>query len=143
MIERYRGRISGPLLDRIDMHVHVPAVSAADLARTGEGEPSEPVRKRVVAARLVQEKRNEPLGAAWNAHLAAKHLPEACRLTPPARRALDAAMARLGLSARAHDRILKLARTLADLAAIEEVGPAQVAEAVGYRSLDRAAAPEG
>ncbi len=142
-IDRYRGRISGPLLDRIDMHVHVPAVSAADLARTAEGEPSAPVRERVVAARAVQEERNAPLGAAWNAHLAAKHLPRVCRLTPPARRALDAAMARMGLSARAHDRILKVARTLADLADRDEVGPAQVAEAVGYRSLDRTSTPEG
>ncbi|RMF73009.1 MAG: ATP-binding protein [Acidobacteria bacterium] len=142
MIERYRGRISGPLLDRIDLHVEVPAVGAADLARARPGEDSSSVRARVVAARRLEERRNARFGVTWNAHLEARHLGEACPLTPAARRALDAAMTRLGLSARAHDRILKVARTIADLAGAEIIDVSHVGEAVSYRTLDRPAFPD-
>ncbi len=142
MIERYRGRISGPLLDRIDLHVTVPAVSAADLARAAPGEGSGAVRARVIAARAVEERRNGSFGVTWNAHLETRHLAEACPLTPAARRGLDAAMERLGLSARAHDRILKVARTIADLAGEETIDVPHVGEAVSYRTLDRPVFPD-
>ncbi|MDQ7005607.1 MAG: YifB family Mg chelatase-like AAA ATPase [Acidobacteriota bacterium] len=136
-VGRYRGRISGPLLDRIDMHVPVRAVSAAELSRTRPGEPSEEVRRRVVAARAVQVRRNGRWAVTSNAHLRPRDLPQACALIPAARKALDSAMERLQLSARAHDRLLKLARTLADLAGREAIAVADIAEAVSYRCLDR------
>lgn len=136
-VDRYRGRLSGPLLDRIDIHVSVPAVSASDLADARPGEPSAPVRARVVAARAVQEARNARFGATWNAHIRPKDLHEVCALTSRAKAALRASMDRLRLSARAHDRILKVARTLADLAGAEGVDVRHVAEAVAYRTLDR------
>lgn len=142
MIDRYQGRISGPLLDRIDMHVTVRAVSAAELSRSTPGESSAAVRERVVAARKIQEKRNAAFGATYNAHLSPRHLAAACPMTLPARRALDAAMERLKLSARAHDRLLKLSRTLADLAGRQTIEVPQVAEAVSYRGLDRLAEPD-
>lgn len=138
MIERYRGRISGPLLDRIDLHVMVPAVGAADLTRAEPGETSAQVRERVAACRQAQAQRNSRLGTTWNAHLKPRDLPAVCSLTPRARQALNQALERLQLSARAHDRILKVARTLADLAGVEVIDRPHVAEAVGYRTLDRA-----
>lgn len=137
MVDRYRGRLSGPLLDRIDLHVEVPAVRATDLARTAPGESSAKVRARVVAARERAHLRNRELGALWNAHLASRHLPVACRMSGNARAALDHAMDALALSARAHDRILKVARTIADLACAELIETPHIAEAVKYRTLDR------
>lgn len=136
-VARYQGRLSGPLLDRIDLHVEVPAVAAVDLARTSPGEPSAAVRARVLAARAVQEERNRVCGALWNAHLRPRDLPRACPVTDRARTALERAMTVLKLSARAHDRVLKVARTLADLAGRGDIDTPQVAEAVGYRALDR------
>ena len=133
MIDRYQSRISGPLLDRIDMHVTVRAVSAADLSRSTPGESSAAVRERVVAARQVQEGRNAAFGVTHNAHLTTRHLAAACPMTLPARRALDAAMERLKLSARAHDRLLKLSRTLADLAGRARQSP--TAGSTGWRNL--------
>lgn len=137
MIDRYRSRISGPLLDRIDLHVDVPSVPAADLARIAEGESSQQVRARVVAAREVQEARNGAFGVTWNAHLRPRDLAKICVLHPFARRALEVAMERFALSARAHDRVLKTARTIADLAGVETIEAPHVLEAVSYRTLDR------
>lgn len=140
MVDRYQGRISGPLLDRIDIHVEVPALSGAELAREAPGESSAAVRARVVAARAVQEARNGRFGVVYNAHLPVRRLAEAAALTPRAKADLERAMNLLRLSARAHDRVLKVARTLADLAGRADVDAPQVAEAVAYRALDRGGA---
>jgi magnesium chelatase family protein len=136
-IERYRGRISGPLLDRIDLHVELPAISLAEL-RGGPGEPSAAVARRIEAARQRQLAR---FGAACPNPLNAAMAPEAlrrhCRLEATGRRLLDQAFEKLGLSVRALDRILKVARTLADLEGSPAIRSAHLAEAIQYRVLDR------
>lgn len=141
LVERYRARISGPLLERIDLHVEVPAVSLRDL-RGGPGEPTAAVAARVAAARAVQRER---FGAAAPSPVNAAMGPEAlrrhCALDPSGRTLLDAAFERLGLSARALDRILKVARTIADLAGSEAIRATHLAEAIQYRALDRRVGP--
>jgi len=136
--ERYRGRVSGPLLDRIDLHVEVPAVRPEELEARAPGESSALVRERVVAARRVQLERNRGVGAAANATLAPPALRQVARPAPAAARLLRDALARLGLSARSRDRVLRVARTLADLDGSERIEARHVAEAVRYRVLDRA-----
>lgn len=137
LVERYRSRVSGPLLDRIDFHVEVPAVTLGEL-RAGAGERSEAVAARVAAAREIQLER---FGRATPSPVNAAMGPEAVRLCCPldgaAQTLLDTAFERLGLSARAVHRILKVARTLADLAGSRHLSAAHVAEAIQYRSLDR------
>ncbi len=133
-VRNYRARISGPLLDRIDMHVEVPAVPRELLlAGATGGETSATVRERVCAARARQRAR---AGCA-NYALTNKQVEDACRLEAAGRALIEQAMARLGLSARAYHRILKVARTIADLAGAEAVTPTHLAEAVQYRALDR------
>jgi len=138
-IQRYVGRISGPLLDRIDIHVDVPAVRFKELS--GEGAPvvesSAEIRARVIASRERQLARFAGEGIFANAQMTPRHLRRFCPLDAEGERLLESAMTRLGLSARAYDRILKVSRTIADLDAAGEIRPAHVAEAVGYRSLDR------
>lgn len=137
-IQRYVGRISGPLLDRIDIHVDVPAVRFKELSNeSAPGESSEEIRVRVMAARERQLARLEGEGIFANAQMTPRHLRRFCPLDADGERLLESAMTRLGLSARAYDRILKVSRTIADLDAAAEIRPAHVAEAVGYRSLDR------
>lgn len=138
-IQQYRNRISGPLLDRIDLHVEVPALAFKDLAALAPGEPSEAVRGRVVAARARQRERfaSAGKGGGTNAAMHPKEVRAACRLGDGASALLRAAMEDLHLSARAFDRILKVARTIADLAGAEDIGEEHVAEAVQYRALDR------
>lgn len=137
-IQRYLSRISGPLLDRIDMHVEVPAVKMEDLRHREAKEGSREVRDRVCAARERQLARFRGREEVFcNAHMAPRDLNEFCHLTPAAQKVLEAAMKRLGLSARAYDRLRKVARTVADLAASEEITPEHVSEAVQYRSMDR------
>jgi len=136
-IQRYLARVSGPLLDRIDLHVDVPALPPEVLQRIEPGESSEEIRRRVAAARARQRARLAPLGLACNAELRPRHLRKVCALTAEAERLLHAAVSELGLSARAYDKILRLGRTIADLAASEGVHAAHIAEAVQYRSLDR------
>jgi magnesium chelatase family protein len=131
-VERYRNRISGPLLDRIDLHVDVPAVTLGEL-RGGGGEASGAVRDRVTAARQRQMER----GGVVNAALGPGEVKETCRLDPKASGLVTRAFEALGLSARAFNRVLKVARTLADLAGREQLGPEQIAEAIQYRTLDR------
>jgi magnesium chelatase family protein len=138
-IERYRARLSGPLLDRIDLHVQVPAVSYDDLQSGPPGETSATIRERVTAARGRQAERFADVPQVLcNAHMDSRHVRHLCRPLPAdAGHLLRTALERLGLSARAHDRILKVARTIADLARSEAIDATHVAEAVQYRALDR------
>ncbi len=130
---KYRRHVSGPLLDRIDLHVDVPAVAPA-LLGTGGGTPSAEARARVVRARAAQSSR----GARVNARLRGAALRRTCALDDEGRRLLQAAVERLGLSARAHDKVLRVARTIADLEGVDGLRAAHVAEAIQYRALDRA-----
>jgi magnesium chelatase family protein len=137
-IERYRSRISGPLLDRIDIHLEVPAVAYGDLAGEQSGETSAAIRSRVEQARAVQRTRfRDQRGVYANAHMSARDLRRHCRLNEPVESVLRQAVTRLSLSARAYHRVLKIARTIADLAGAAEITTAHVSEAIQYRSLDR------
>jgi magnesium chelatase family protein len=137
-IERYRSRISGPLLDRIDIHLEVPAVAYGDLVGTQLDESSVAVRSRVERARGVQRARFQgQRGVHANAHMSARDLRRHCRLSEVVESVLRQAVTRLGLSARAYHRVLKIARTIADLAGAAELTTAHVSEAIQYRSLDR------
>ena len=131
-------RVSGPLLDRIDIHLHVPAVAWRDLTSEQLAEPSAEIRGRVERARLIQRERfaDEP-GVFANAHMSPRALRRHCKVTPPVEALLRAAVTKLGLSARAYHRILKIARTIADLAGAPDLEPVHVSEAIQYRSLDR------
>jgi magnesium chelatase family protein len=131
-IQQYLGKISGPLLDRIDLHIEVPAVPYQELRSNAEGVSSAEIRDRVVAARSVQLQRGF-----YNAQIPVSKLRKLCALDAAGERTLEMAVRRMGLSARAHDRILKVARTIADLAGCEAVAAKHVAEAIQYRSLDR------
>jgi magnesium chelatase family protein len=133
-VARYRGRISGPLLDRIDIHLEVAAVQQADLMRHAEGEASVAVRERVAAAYRLQIERQ----GKNNSSLATREIDRWCRPGAAAEGLLRQAIARLNLSARAYHRVLKLARTIADLAKNDVIAVAHVAEAIQYRKLDRA-----
>lgn len=136
-VEKYLGRISGPLLDRIDLHVEVPAVPFTQLAEMPPGETSEQVRGRVLEARERQAHRFKDEGTLVNGRMTPRQLRRHCRLKPEAMSILKAAMEELGLSARAHDKVLRVSRTIADLEGSAEIQPQHIAEAVGYRSLDR------
>ena len=138
-IQRYVGRISGPLMDRIDIHVDVPAVRFKELSSRGapEGETSAAVRARTVAARERQRERLAGEGLFANAQMSPRHIRRHCRLDAECERMLEQAMARLGLSARAYDSILKVSRTIANLEGAADIRAPHLAEAVGYRSLDR------
>jgi magnesium chelatase family protein len=136
-VDRYRGKISGPLLDRIDIHLEVPAVSVKELGSRRVGELSRDVRQRVIRARKIQGKRFRGTGTRANGHMSLKQIYEYCVLDTRGRSLIERATERLGLSARAYARILKIARTIADLAQEESLTPVHVAEAIGYRTLDR------
>jgi magnesium chelatase family protein len=137
-VQRYLGRISGPLLDRMDIHLSVPPVGYADLAGAAPGESSATIRSRVEAARRRQLVRFRELpGIYANAHMGPREIGRFVTISPGTERVLERAIEKLGLSARAYHRVLKLALTLADLEGVEEIGPAHVAEAVQYRVLDR------
>jgi magnesium chelatase family protein len=136
-IQRYRTKISGPLLDRLDIHVEVPAVQYEDLAKESGGESSDNIRHRVNAARIVQQKRFKHHRIYNNAQMAPRLLKRFCQLEEDSHRLLEAAIDRLGLSARAHNRILKISRTIADLEGLEDISATHIAEAIQYRSLDR------
>ena len=133
MITKYRNRISGPLLDRIDIHVEVPAVKYKEMAGEATGETSEQVRERVEKARLVQQRRFKH----YNARMTPKQIKEHCRLDEESQELLKMAMTELNLSARAYDRILKVSRTIADLDDAPTIQSQHISEAIQYRSLDR------
>src|SRR5438034_692397 len=137
-VQRYLARVSGPLLDRIDIHLEVPAVKYRALAEQGGGEPSAAVRERVDRARTVQRERfTKRPGIYANAHMAPRDLRAFCRVSDGADALLRTASTRLGLSARAYHRILKIARTIGDLDGAAGLQPKHVSEAIQYRSLDR------
>jgi magnesium chelatase family protein len=131
-IQRYLGKISGPLLDRIDIHIEVPAVKYKEMRSEEAGEDSAEIRGRVEQAREIQKQRGH-----YNARLPTRLVRKYCKLDEAGERTLEMAVQRLGLSARAHDRVLRVARTVADLCGHECLSSRHIAEAVQYRSLDR------
>ncbi|HPA30111.1 MAG: YifB family Mg chelatase-like AAA ATPase [Bacteroidia bacterium] len=138
IVQRYLSKISGPLLDRIDLHVEVTPVSFSELSKKRVSEKSEDIRKRVVEARVIQEERyKEQDGIYCNAQMSSKMLHDICRISDEGNQLLKTAMEKLGLSARAYDRILKVSRTIADLAASPDIKTEHLAEAIHFRSLDR------
>jgi magnesium chelatase family protein len=138
-VQRYLQRISGPLLDRIDIHIEVPRLQHEELLGRPQGEPPAVIRERVVKARQIQQARFEgekrPLYA--NGAMEAGQIRKYCNVEGEVKELLRSAIQQLGLSARAYHRILKLSRTIADLAGCAEIGVAHVAEAIQYRTLDR------
>ena len=138
IIQKYMSRISGSLLDRIDIHIEVPAVPFSELAEKSSGESSAIIRKRVQNARAIQLERfrdREKMFA--NNQMEAKELKTICPLDEESSTLLKTAMDKLGLSARAYDRILKVSRTIADLEGIPDINSTHISEAIQYRSLDR------
>lgn len=136
-VTRYLARISGPLLDRIDIHIEVPRLKNEELLQPGQGEPSQAIRARVQQARQLQSQRFAGTPVFTNAAMTSRQTRTFCRVEAGAEQLLQTAITRLGLSARAYDRVLKLSRTIADLAGEETIGVAHIAEAIQYRSLDR------
>ncbi|WP_456434514.1 YifB family Mg chelatase-like AAA ATPase [Thermosulfuriphilus sp.] len=136
-IARYRSRISGPLLDRIDIHLEVPAIPVEDLSRGLGAESSEVIRQRVLEARERQKRRLKTCGLMLNSQMGPREMAKFCQLKAEAQGLLDKAARHLGLSARAYHRIIKIARTVADLTGEEKIDTVHIAEAIQYRSLDR------
>ncbi|HLJ78870.1 MAG TPA: ATP-binding protein [Acidobacteriaceae bacterium] len=139
MIQRYVAKVSGPLLDRIDIHIEVPAVQYKELRSGAAAESSALIRARVLAARERQRQRfasgKEKIFS--NAQMSTRQIRAFCELSPDAEKLLERAMLQQGLTARAHDRILKVARTIADLAGDANISVPHIAEAIQYRTLDR------
>ena len=136
-VEKYLARVSGPLLDRVDIHIEVPPVDYEDINKNQKGEKSEEIRKRVDKARAIQNRRFAGSNTNCNAKMTPAETRKYCVLTPDAEELLKAAFETMSLSARAYDKILRIARTIADLANEENISAEHVAEAVQYRSLDR------
>lgn len=136
-VSRYMGRISGPLMDRIDIHVDVPAVPYKDMQGKADGETSGAIRARVVKARKIQSKRFQDKGIYTNAQMESRHVKEFCQTDAHSSRILERAVDHFGLSARAYIRILKIARTIADLEEENRITSSHIAEAIQYRTLDR------
>jgi magnesium chelatase family protein len=137
MINRYRSRVSGPLMDRIDIHIDVPAVPYRELSKGYAGEKSESIRSRVSTAREQQLKRFTSDRIYANGQMKTRHMKKYCVLTDDAQGLLDTAMQKLGLSARAYSRILKVSRTIADLDSADNIEGSHIAEAIQYRTMDR------
>jgi magnesium chelatase family protein len=137
-VQKYLSRISGPLLDRIDIHIEVTPVPFRELSQDRVAEYSADIRQRVIQARALQSSRfAEDQGVHCNAQMTSKLIQQHCALNAEGKAILKSAMERLGLSARAYDRILKVSRTIADLDSSNDIQTAHVAEAIQYRSLDR------
>ncbi len=135
--ERYKAKLSGPLLDRIDLHIEVPAVAYKDLRENSQSISSKQMRENILKAREIQEKRYKDLNYTSNAELSGKHLDLYCKLSKESEEFLGNTVEKFALSARSYTRILRIARTIADLANQENISTAHLAEAVNYRSLDR------
>ena len=137
-VQRYLQRVSGPLLDRIDMHIEVSPVKYTELNQSAAAESSLQIRLRILAARKVQQARYaQQTGTYANAHMSRREVEQHCKLSTDAQSILQNAMKKLGLSARAYERILKVARTIADLEASQDISTAHLSEAIQYRNLDR------
>jgi magnesium chelatase family protein len=137
-MQRYLSKISGPLLDRIDIHIEVTPVPFEKLSDERKGESSVDIRKRVTAAREIQSERfKDTENLHYNAQMNVKHIRKYCELNEQSKQLIKTAMEKLNLSARAYDRILKVSRTIADLANSKNINPEHIAEAIQYRSLDR------
>jgi magnesium chelatase family protein len=137
IIQRYVSKISGPLLDRIDIHIDMPAVRFQELRQEAGGEASDAIRARVMKTRERQLRRFQGEKIYCNAQMSSRQIRKYCNIAPDSERLLESAMTRLGLSARAHDRILKVSRTIADLEGLEDISTTHISEAIQYRSLDR------
>jgi magnesium chelatase family protein len=137
-MQRYLSKISGPLLDRIDIHIEVTPVPFAKLSEERKGEGSVAIRQRVTASREIQSERFKDFeNVHYNAQMTVKQIRKFCKLSEESKTLLKTAMEKLNLSARAYDRILKVSRTIADLADVKDISPDHIAEAIQYRSLDR------
>jgi magnesium chelatase family protein len=136
-VQKYRQRISGPLLDRIDLHIEVPAVRYEELAGKAPGEPSDAIRARVEEARRIQQARFGKTKATCNARMSPRQLKDCCQLSDDSQELLRVAISELNFSARAYDRILKVSRTIADLAGRNQIEAEDISEAIQYRTLDR------
>ena len=136
-IQNYLSKISGPLLDRIDIHLEVPRLKLIHLTEKRRGEPSEEIRGRVDKARVIQRSRYMNDGLYFNAHLESTELEKYCALDRESEELLKLAILELGISARAYDKILKVSRTIADLDGKEIIEAHHISEAISYRSLDR------
>lgn len=136
-VQRYLNKVSGPLLDRIDLHVEVTPVSFDEMTQNRKAESSETIRERVIAARKIQQERFADMDIHSNAMMGSQKVKEVCQINEAGKTLLKTAMERLGLSARAYDRILKVSRTIADLDGKANIGIEHLAEAIQYRSLDR------
>ena len=136
-VERYLGRISGPLLDRIDIHVDVPPVPFRELSTDQSGTNSEQMREQVIGARAIQSRRFADAPNNLNDKMSPRQIRQHCTLESDAENLLKSAMEEIGLSARAHDKILRLSRTIADLDANDSIATNHLSEAINYRTLDR------
>lgn len=135
MLQHYRSRLSGPLLDRIDLHIEVPRVPHKDLTDQSPAKSSAVIRQRVNAARAIQQQRLAPFGLHANSQMQARHIRRFCKLDEKGDQLLEQVTDKLGLSARSFTRILKLARTIADLAESDSIQTLHLAEAIQYRGL--------
>jgi len=136
-IQHYMSKISGPLLDRIDIHIELPSVKYKELSDTKDGESSKDIKVRVEKTRAIQRERFSAEGIFYNAQMNTKLIKKYCLLENEAKELLKMAMIELGLSARAYDKILKISRTVADLVDSEDILAEHISEAIQYRSLDR------
>ena len=136
-IERYMAKISGPLLDRIDLHIEVPAVPFSELSATREGTSSQSMRDIVASARQIQAERFHDSKSRTNAQMTTRELRKHCHLDRACQKMLEQSVDKLGLSARAHDKVLRVARTIADVERVEQIGVEHISEAINYRMLDR------
>ena len=137
-VQKFLSKISGPILDRIDIHIHVNPVNFNELSSKIESEKSEVIRERVINAREIQLKRFKHLpGLFSNSNMESKEIKEFCKINTECENLLKTAITKWGLSARAYDRILKVSRTIADLSGEEKISTSHISEAIQYRSLDR------